>query len=185
MTLKALRSHASMPTMLKARRGVLHMLGVHGDVLSRHASRRCDPCMLSLQVALPPSLQLATDEQKASRLRAWITSFAAFLKTQPASQEVDLADLASSSVKAARPLAPFITGLDVILSKRDDLSMWLSYLCQVMLPSAPACRDLSWHHSPSPPSLPLTVLSPAEGPQAALQDNQGRAAALLSLQDPC
>ncbi len=88
-----------------------------------------------MQVALPPSLHPADNDQKAFRLRTWMNSFIAFLKTQPASQQLILAGLASSSVNAALPLAPFITGLDVTLGRSDDLSVWLSYLCQVCCPA--------------------------------------------------
>jgi hypothetical protein len=147
------------------------------------------PCLTPPQVALPPSLQPAADDEDKYWLRSWVTSLAAFLKRQPASQEVDLPGLACSSVSAALPLAPFITSLQVNVDIDDDMSRVLSSVCKVLpppsLPHAWRYTRPTSPHSPLPLCPALTELPPPEGSQAGSRGSEGRAAALLLLQDPC
>jgi hypothetical protein len=118
-----------MPNVLQARRRVLNTtLGVYGDTGSRHASGRCH---------LPP-------------VRACRWPCPHHSSQLPTSRRPSGCAIASGSVAAVLPLAPFITDLDVTLGKRDDLSEWLSSVCKVTLPIAPLMPS---HEAPSPLTL--------------------------------
>jgi hypothetical protein len=91
-------------------------------------------CLLTLPIPIQvhiPSRFRGPSEEMRTRREAWLESLAAFMASQPASSQINLAAIPSSGLRAAQVLAPWISSLSVNVNIEDDIGKILKGAIEV------------------------------------------------------